>query len=105
MLSRRGLLRAGIVAAAAPVVVGAAAPAARAELFNPRQQWLRDATAGLFLHWGMRTAPGYIYVASWEASASAWSPVYFLDEAYKLSSRYVLLARLITQHEYAYCSP
>jgi len=28
---------------------------ARAELFHPRQQWLRDSTAGLFLHWGMGT--------------------------------------------------
>ena len=30
---------------------------ARAEVEHPRQQWLRDSTAGLFLHWGMFTAP------------------------------------------------
>ncbi len=105
MLSRRGLLRAGIAAAAAPVVVGAAAPAARAELFNPRQQWLRDATAGLFLHWGMRTAPGYTDVAAWEAAASAWTPEYWLDEAQKLYASYVVLACLHSRLGYARCWP
>ncbi|WP_406423542.1 hypothetical protein [Streptomyces sp. NBC_00842] len=33
------------------------APAATAEVQHPRQQWMRGSTAGLFLHWGMFTAP------------------------------------------------
>src|SRR6266498_3372917 len=35
----------------------AGAPPAQAELQNPRQTWLRQSQAGLFLHWGMRTSP------------------------------------------------
>src|SRR2546429_9218727 len=37
------------------LLVGFAPPPAHAELFSPRQPWLRNATAGLFLHWGLRT--------------------------------------------------
>ena len=39
---------------------------ARAELFNPRQTFLRNSTAGLFLHWGMFTAPIHTDCAAWE---------------------------------------
>ena len=34
------------------LAVGLAAPPAHAELFNPRQTWLRNSTAGLFLRFG-----------------------------------------------------
>ena len=33
------------------------APVAQAELLHPRQEWLRESNGGLFLHWGMFTAP------------------------------------------------
>src|SRR5262245_37315789 len=59
---------------------------AHAELFQPRQQWLRDSTAGLFLHWGMRTAPGYFDCATWEKAVTdgGWTPQYWVDEGLKL---------------------
>jgi hypothetical protein len=39
---------------------------AHAELYHPRQDWLRTSTAGLFLHWGMSTAPRHTDCAAWE---------------------------------------
>ena len=39
---------------------------AQAEVEHPRQQWMRDSTAGLFLHWGMFTAPRHTDCATWE---------------------------------------
>src|SRR3954452_24292639 len=41
-------------------------PAAQAELQHPRQQFLRDAQAGLFIHWGMRTSPQHTGCSAWE---------------------------------------
>ena len=51
---------------------------ASAEVQNPRQTWMRQATAGLFLHWGMRTAPGYTDCAQWEQAVTdgGWDPNY-----------------------------
>ncbi|HEV7932338.1 MAG TPA: alpha-L-fucosidase [Actinomadura sp.] len=72
----------------------AATTPARAELFHPRQAWLRDSTAGLFLHWGMRTAPGYTDCAAWEAAVTdgGWKAGYWVEEAQKLHAQYLVLA-------------
>ncbi|WP_086786721.1 discoidin domain-containing protein [Crossiella equi] len=67
---------------------------AGAEVSHPRQEWLRAATAGLFLHWGMRTAPGYTSCAEWEKAVTSggWSADYWVAEAEKLHARYLVLA-------------
>ena len=41
-------------------------PSAHAELTHPRQAFLRSATGGLFLHWGLRTGPSHNDCAAWE---------------------------------------
>src|SRR5947209_3940003 len=56
--SKLGLL--GVIGAAAAIAIATVgAPPARADLFNPRQDWLRASTGGLFLHWGERSSPGF----------------------------------------------
>src|SRR3954470_5641596 len=83
-----------------------AAPAG-AEVLHPRQQWLRDSTAGLFLHWGMRTAPGYTDCAAWESAGTdgGWNADYWVDEARKLHARYLVLASLHSRLGYARAWP
>ena len=63
-------------------------------MFQPRQQWLRDSTGGLFLHWGMGTAPGYKDCAAWEAAVTegGWDPNYWVQEGQKLHVQYLVLA-------------
>ncbi|GAB3970235.1 hypothetical protein GCM10029978_043140 [Actinoallomurus acanthiterrae] len=75
------------------LTVGVTSPA-RAELYNPRQIWLRNSTAGLFLHWGMRTSPGYTDCAAWEKAVTdgGWDPAYWVREARKLHASYLVLA-------------
>jgi len=48
---------------------------AHADLQNPRQQFLRDSTAGLFLHWGLRTSPQHTSCSGWESDVTngGWS--------------------------------
>ena len=53
-----------LVGCVAAVVAGVRAT--RAEVENPRQDWLRRSTAGVFLHWGMFTAPIHLDCAAWE---------------------------------------
>ncbi|MCT9934287.1 discoidin domain-containing protein [Planotetraspora sp. A-T 1434] len=67
---------------------------ARADLFHPRQTWLRNSAAGLFLHWGMRTSPGYATCEAWEKAVTdgGWDPAYWVDEARKLHASYLVLA-------------
>jgi len=79
------------------------APAARAEVIHPRQQWLRDSTAGLFLHWGMFTAPAHRDCAEWErdVTAGGWTPDYWVDEARKLGASYIVLATFHSRLGYA----
>jgi hypothetical protein len=79
------------------------APAARAEVVHPRQQWLRDSTAGLFLHWGMFTAPAHRDCAEWERDVTegGWSPDYWVDEARKLGASYIVLATFHSRLGYA----
>jgi alpha-L-fucosidase len=71
-----------------------AASPARADLFNPRQTWLRNSAAGLFLHWGMRTSPGYTSCEEWEKAVTdgGWDPAYWVGEARKLHASYLVLA-------------
>jgi alpha-L-fucosidase len=80
---------------------------ARAELLQPRQQWLREATAGLFLHWGMRTAPGYTDCAAWEQAITSggWDPSYWVDEGIKLHTQYLVLASFHSRLGYARAWP
>jgi hypothetical protein len=79
------------------------APAATAEVQHPRQQWMRESTAGLFLHWGMFTAPRHTDCATWEhdVTAGGWSPDYWIDEARKLGASYIVLATFHSRLGYA----
>jgi hypothetical protein len=79
------------------------APAAGAEVRHPRQEWLRNATAGLFLHWGMFTAPRHLSCAEWErdVTAGGWSADYWVDEARKLGASYIVLATFHSRLGYA----
>ncbi|WP_084557445.1 discoidin domain-containing protein [Hamadaea tsunoensis] len=88
---------------AAGVLVGAGAPAAHADLQNPRQDFLRAATGGLFLHWGMRTSPGYTSCSAWENAvvAGGWDPNYWVAEAKKLHTQYIVLATFHSRLGYA----
>ncbi|MEV0621436.1 CBM35 domain-containing protein [Nonomuraea sp. NPDC050404] len=79
------------------------APPAAAEVEHPRQQWMRDSTAGLFLHWGMFTAPRHTDCAAWERSVTdgGWTPDYWVDEARKLRASYIVLATFHSRLGYA----
>ncbi len=81
------------IAALLLATLGFAAPA-RADLLNPRQTWLRNSTAGLFLHWGMRTNPGYTSCSAWESAITngGWNANYWVQEAQKLHVQYLVLA-------------
>ncbi|MCX5339514.1 discoidin domain-containing protein [Streptomyces atratus] len=76
---------------------------ARAELQNPRQDFLRSATAGLFLHWGERTAPAHTDCADWESDVTSggWNPDYWVTEAQKLHAQYLVLATFHSRLSYA----
>lgn len=77
--------------------------AASAEVHHPRQKWLREATAGLFLHWGMFTAPRHTDCAAWERAVTdgGWSADYWVDEARKLGASYIVLATFHSRLGYA----
>jgi len=79
------------------------APQAGAEVQHPRQQWLRESTAGLFLHWGMFTAPAHRDCAQWEhdVTAGGWTADYWVDEALKLDASYIVLATFHSRLGYA----
>src|SRR6266498_6057052 len=66
----------------------AGAPPAQAELQNPRQTWLRQSQAGLFLHWGMRTSPVFTSCSAWQRSEEHTS---------ELQSRPHLVCRLLLE--------
>ncbi|KOV88314.1 CBM35 domain-containing protein [Nocardia sp. NRRL S-836] len=103
MASRR--LCAAVVAAllAGLVHLVVPSPAAQAEVRHPRQEWLRGSTAGLFLHWGMFTAPKHLNCAEWErdVTGGGWTPDYWIDEARKLGASYVVLATFHSRLGYA----
>ncbi|MFE0149591.1 alpha-L-fucosidase [Nonomuraea sp. NPDC059007] len=79
------------------------APPARAEVEHPRQKWMRDSTAGLFLHWGMFTAPRHLDCAAWERDVTegGWTAGYWVDEARKLGASYIVLATFHSRLGYA----
>ncbi|MET8454153.1 carbohydrate-binding protein [Streptomyces sp. NPDC005209] len=76
---------------------------ARADLQNPRQDFLRAATGGLFLHWGERTAPQHTSCAAWEndVTSGGWTPEYWVNEAQKLHTQYLVLATFHSRLGYA----
>src|SRR3954468_19138218 len=76
---RRSLARLGILTTVLCLLVTAVgAPPAQAELLNPRQTWMRNSPAGLFLRWGLRTtrsdpaAPPFTNTdcAAWESEVT-----------------------------------
>ena len=78
-------------------------PMAAAEVQHPRQEWMRQSTAGLFLHWGMFTAPRHTDCAAWERAVTegGWTPDYWVDEARKLGASYIVLATFHSRLGYA----
>src|SRR2546430_1348933 len=108
-----------LAAALSLVSVGAVAPPAHAELFSPRQQWMRNATAGLFLHWGLGTnnqqpadpvtgLQTYHDCAQWEraldngtATTGKWTPDHWVQAAQQLHAQYLVLATFHSRLGYA----
>ncbi|MDR8410208.1 discoidin domain-containing protein [Nonomuraea sp. 3-1Str] len=76
---------------------------ARAELTHPRQAFLRSAVGGLFLHWGMRTSPQHTSCSAWESAVTGggWKPDYWVNEARKLHTQYIVLATFHSRLGYA----
>jgi alpha-L-fucosidase len=87
--------------------LGAAAAPAHAEVEHPRQAWLRNATSGLFLHWGMRTSPGYTSCSAWEnaVTGGGWSADYWVQETKKLRASYLVLASFHSRLGYSRAWP
>ncbi|MFI0449865.1 discoidin domain-containing protein [Actinomadura sp. 6N118] len=92
-----------MLAAVTAVLAVTAAPPANAELQHPRQAFLRGSVGGLFLHWGMRTAPAHTSCSAWEAAVTngGWNPSYWVNEAKKLHTQYIVLATFHSRLGYA----
>ncbi|MFC8519519.1 glycosyl hydrolase family 28 protein [Streptomyces sp. NPDC057257] len=73
------------------------------DLDNPRQDFLRGSVGGLFLHWGLRTAPAHTSCTAWEndVTSGGWSPGYWVNEAQKLHTQYLVLATFHSRLGYA----
>ncbi|MEU1273696.1 glycosyl hydrolase family 28 protein [Streptomyces sp. NPDC005799] len=73
------------------------------DLENPRQDFLRASVGGLFLHWGLRTAPAHTSCTAWEndVTSGGWSPDYWVNEAQKLHTQYLVLATFHSRLGYA----
>ena len=73
------------------------------DLDNPRQDFLRGSVGGLFLHWGERTAPAHTSCTGWEndVTSGGWSPAYWVNEALKLHTQYLVLATFHSRLGYA----
>src|SRR5215467_3591229 len=91
---RTGVILAGLLTLALAFTLTAGP--ARAELEHPRQDWLRNSHIGLFLHWGMFTAPIHTDCAAWEQAVTegGWTPDYWVAQAQKLHASYLVLATL-----------
>ncbi|MFE4965510.1 glycosyl hydrolase family 28 protein [Streptomyces sp. NPDC056660] len=73
------------------------------DLENPRQDFLRGSVGGLFLHWGLRTAPAHTSCTAWENDVTngGWTPDYWVQEAQKLHTQYLVLATFHSRLGYA----
>ncbi|MGQ4436267.1 glycosyl hydrolase family 28 protein [Streptomyces sp. SAS_260] len=73
------------------------------DLENPRQDFLRSSVGGLFLHWGLRTAPAHTSCTAWEndVTSGGWTPDYWINEARKLHTQYLVLATFHSRLGYA----
>lgn len=102
LAGRRRAFTAGALVLALLATLFSTVPA-QAEVEHPRQQWMRDSTAGLFLHWGMFTAPRHTDCAAWErdVTAGGWNADYWVDEAQKLHASYIVLATFHSRLGYA----
>ncbi len=111
-MSRSFSVRLGVLATVASLLaVGLVGTPAHADLFNPRQTWQRNAVAGLFLHWGLRTDRGdpskppfkNTDCAAWEAEVtnSGWSADKWVQAALKLHASYLVLATFHSRLGYA----
>jgi len=102
---RAGGLLAAIVTAvmAAGTFIAVTANPAQADLQHPRQAFLRGSVGGLFLHWGMRTAPAHTSCSAWESAVTGggWNPNYWVQEAQKLHTSYIVLATFHSRLGYA----
>ncbi|MFG2001950.1 discoidin domain-containing protein [Spirillospora sp. NPDC048911] len=101
-----GRVLAMVAAVTAVLAVTAAPPAAspaNAEPQHPRQAFLRGSVGGLFLHWGMRTSPAHTSCGAWESAVTdgGWSPSYWVNEAKKLHTQYIVLATFHSRLGYA----
>ncbi|MFL6122148.1 discoidin domain-containing protein [Actinophytocola sp.] len=85
------------------VIAASLLTTASAELEHPRQQFLRDSQAGLFIHWGLRTSPAHTSCSAWEndVTSGGWNAQYWVDEAKKLHARYIVLAAFHSRLGYA----
>jgi len=88
-------------------LVAVAPSPAQAELQHPRQQWMRESTSGLFIHWGMRTSPAHTSCSAWESAVTGggWDPNYWVNEARKLHASYIVLASFHSRLGYARAWP
>jgi NPCBM-associated, NEW3 domain of alpha-galactosidase/F5/8 type C domain len=96
-------MRIALIAIVAATALAYAAVPAQAELYHPRQDWLRESTAGLFLHWGMFTSPRHYDCREWEQAVNdgGWTPEYWVRETKKLHARYLVLATFHSRLGYA----
>jgi alpha-L-fucosidase len=97
---RAGLTTAALVAASLAI---ATPPATQADLQNPRQDFLRGAQGGLFIHWGERTSPQHTSCSAWESDVlgGGWNATYWVNEAKKLHVQYIVLATFHSRLGYA----
>jgi alpha-L-fucosidase len=103
----RTALAAMLVGVGAMTAVALTSTPAGAELQHPRQQFLRDSTAGLFLHWGLRTSPSHNSCGGWEKDVTngGWTPEYWVNEGKKLHVQYLVLASFHSRLGYARAWP
>ena len=102
---RAGVIVVAIAAVVSVIVamVGFGTRPARADLQNPRQDFLRGSTNGLFMHWGMLTSPGFTSCSAWEKAVTGggWTASYWVNEAQKLHASYITLATFHSKLGYA----
>jgi polygalacturonase len=93
----------GSVKPAASSVKPAADAVKPLDLENPRQDFLRNSVGGLFLHWGLRTDPAHTSCSAWEKDVTdgGWTPDYWVNEARKLHTQYLVLATFHSRLGYA----